>query len=328
MKDLIIITAYCDTTQKINVLRKLVENIKKQEVFFDTMVISHTTLPQDICENTNFCIYDSKNELLFDTNMRSTPWFNPDNQRRILSCYTGFFNVHLAIWRMLIIANSVAKNCGYNKVHHLEYDCYIEDFSELKENSVLLETYDAVTYTKEVENTDPILFGTYQSYNINKLPTDLLILDEKNLKKQIRESDDKSAERMLFDLLNWNKNVKIKNKTDLDKNGNSFGLSHVDHYNQNTAWCLPYFDQLTEKLGFVIWNFETPEKEIDVKLIYNNNTVIDFGTIKHKYWVLRDIDDFENAKTLLVLLNNKVRNFYDFENDGDEFKKVSYRKKE
>ena len=327
MKDLIIITSYCNTIEKENTLRNLVNNIHREKDFFDLMVISHLPIPVDIVQKTNFCFYDKKNEILTDWNMRSTPWFNPDNERPILSCFTGFHNIHLAIWRMLIIGNSIAKNCGYEKIHHLEYDCVIEDFSELKNNSELLDDYDAVTYTKEVETVDPILFGTYQSYRIKNIKDELLFLDEKKIKNEILNSSHKSPEQMFFDLLNHNNNVFVKNKRLLDSNGNRFGLSHNELLGHNTAWCLPYFDELTEKLGFVIWNSEEVERDVSVKLIYNNKDVIDFGIIKPKHWTIRDIDDYNNAKSLIVLLNDEVRNTFDFEKNGHEFKNVSYRKK-
>lgn len=328
MKDLILISAYCDTIDKENTLRTLVKQITKEREFFDLMVVSHTVIPDDISMNCNFAIYDKKNEILEDWNMRSTPWFNPNNERPILSCFTGFFNHHLAIWRMLIIGNSVAKNCGYNKVHHIEYDCYIEDFSELKDNSNKLDTFDAVIYNKKEETVSEILFGTYQAYRLDKLKDDLIVLDEEKIKNQILNSRDKSAEGMLLNILNHNNNIFVKNYQILNQNGNMFGLSHTDLSNKNTAWCLPFYDELTEKLSFIIWNMEMPENEIEVKIIYNNKQVIDFGKIKPKHWILRDIDDYKNAKTLLVLLNNKTRNFFEFDNYREEFKRVSSRKKE
>jgi len=327
MKDLIIITSYCDTPEKENTLRGLVRSIKKEKDFFDLMIVSHLPIPEDIAQQTNISLYDEKNEILTAWNMRSTPWFNPNNDRPILSCFTGFFNVHLAIWRMLILGNSIAKNCGYKKIHHLEYDCEINNFNELKENSILLNSFDAVTYSKEEDTVDPILFGTYQSYNVDNLHTDLLILDENKIKQQIYESNHKSAEQMFFDLLNHNNNVFVKNKNLLDLDGNRFGLSHTDLSNKNTAWCLPYFDQLTEKLGFIIWNCEEPQRNISVKLIYNDNQVINIDNIEPKHWIINDIDDYINAKKLTVLLNNKVRNVYDFEKTREEFKVVSYREK-
>lgn len=325
MKDIVIISAYCDTKEKENVLRNLVSDFESHKPFFDIMIISHLPIPYDISQKVEFAIYDAKNELLFDPEYRSTPWFNPGDERAILSCYTGFFNTHLAIWRMVIIANSVAKNCGYVKVHHIEYDVSIKDFRELYDNSLLMNEYDSVTYTKSEDTVDPILFGTYQSYRLDTIHSDLIVLDEKKLKDNIKNSEHKSPEKMLYDLLNHKNKMKVKNKNVLDEGGNEFGMSHNKVSNQNTAWCLPFYDTLTEKLGFVIWNMEQLQSDIDVQIIYNNEKVFNFGTVKPGHWTLIDIDDFKNAQKLITILNGKVRNIFDFKENGEQFKKVSYR---
>lgn len=324
-KDLIIITAYCDKPEKFEVLRKLVNQINTQKNFFDLMIVSHTSVPVDIVDKTEFCLFDKKNELLYDTDLRNKPWFDPANDRPVLSIHTAFFNTHLAIWRMIILGNTIAKSCGYNKVHHIEYDTSIEDFSELKRNSSLLDNFSAVVYTKFVDTTDPILFGTYQAYKLNTLHKDLLRLDEEKIKDMIRLSSDKSPERMLFELLNHEGNIISKNKSELDVNGNSFGMSHNKISNGNTAWCLPYYDKLTAKLGFVVWNMEEPEKTIDVKIIYNDENVINLGSISPKHWRLIDIDDYINVHKLIVILNNNIRNIFDFDNMREEFKLQSFR---
>jgi len=242
MKDLIIVSSYCDTKQKEDILRNLVNQCYKENSF-DLMVVSHTIIPDDISKKTTLSLYDSKNELLYDWDLRSKPWFNPGNEREIQSIFTGFFNSHLAIWRMIILGNSAAKNLGYKKVHHIEYDCDIKDFTEIYDNSKLLDTYDCITYTKIIDTIDNILFGTYQAYRLDTLHDELLVLDEEKLKSQIRASNTKSPEGMLFDLLHTNKKGFVKNKSLLDIN-NNFGLSHTQ--NTHTAWCLPYYDRLTE----------------------------------------------------------------------------------
>ena len=259
-KDLILVTSYCDTKEKLNVLRNLVNQISNHRDKFDLMVISHTLIPEDISEKTTLSIYDSKNELLYDFDLRSTPWFDPNNERPIHSIFTGFFNTHLAIWRMIIMGNSIAKNLGYKKVHHLEYDSDIKDFSEFYENSKILDYKDAVFYNKIVSTVDPIVFGTFQSYRVDKLHPEFLNLNEDKIKTDIKNSFYKSPEKMLFDLLNHSENVHVKNKNVLDTNENTFGMSHNKISNGNTAWCLPYYDMTNGKLGFVIWNMEEIKK--------------------------------------------------------------------
>ena len=325
MKDLIMISSYCNTKEKEEVLRNLVSQVNEQKDKFDLMIVSHSVVPDDISDKCDLILYDKKNELLYDWDLRCKPWFNPGNQRQIMSIFTGFFNTHLAIWRMLILGNSVAKNIGYNKVHHIEYDTIINDFNEIIENSKILDIHDCVTYTKTKDTVDSILFGTYQAYRLDTLNNDLLVLDEENIKEQIRLIEDKSPEAMLYKLLHDGKKGLVKNKSFLDTNGNNFGLTHSNLSNGHTAWCLPYYDRLTHKLGFIIWNSEEGNGTINVKVIYNDDQVINFGDILPQHWTMRDIDDFNNSKKMIVILNGKIRNTFDFDQDGEMFKKVSFR---
>ena len=325
MKDLILISNYSDTPEKLDVLRNLVNQISQQKDFFDLLLVSHTTIPQDIQNKCNYVIYDSKNELLYDWDLRSTPWFNPGNEREIISIFTGYYNTHLAIWRMVILGNSFAQNLGYNKVHHIEYDASINDFSELIENSQLLDTHNSIYYVKSEDTVDNILFGSYWAYRLDTLPKDLLVLNEDNIKSQIKNHPSKNPEIMTQFLLESSGNYKVKSKSKLDKN-NNFGLTHSSLATNHTAWCLPYYDELNSKLGFIVWNMEYTNGDINIKLIYNQDQLINIGIIKSNQWRLIEIDDFNNAQSLIVLSNNKIRNTFDFTTNKEEFKLFSRRK--
>ena len=325
MKDLILISNYSETYEKQEVLRVLVNQINNHKEHFDLMIVSHTIVPEDISNKCEYVLFDKKNELIFDWDMRCRPWFNPGNTRQIMSIFTGNFNTHLAIWRMVILGNSVAKNLGYNKVHHIEYDTSINDFSELIENSKLLDNNNSVYYVKSQSTVDDILFGSYQSYRLDTLHNDLLVLDEDKLKQKIRSVEDKSPEMMLLELLRSSGKTVVKSKNKLDNNGNDFGLTHSQLSTDHTAWCLPYYDKLTNKLGFVIWNMEEQNGTINVKLIYNEDRLIDIGDVLSNHWRLMDIDDYDNARKLTVILNDKIRNTFDFTKNKDLFKEVSFR---
>jgi hypothetical protein len=324
MNDLIMVTAFCDTKEKEETLRRLVNQISTKKDKFDLMVVSHSVIPDDIIEKCDYHFYDKKNELLYDYDLRSKPWFAPNSGRKIFSAFTGFFNTHLAIWRMFILGNSIAKNCGYRKVHHVEYDSSIVSFDELVDNSNLLESYDTITYSKTEDNVDEILFGTYQAYRLDSLHEDLFILNEGKLKNDILTSETKSPEGMLFNLLHNKRNGLVKNKIELDKNGNQFGLSHHTLNTSHAAWCLPYHDRSTNKLSFIVWNMEGNEIS-SVVLLYNDEKTFKFENVDHGHWRTIDIDDFENAKKLTVILNNKIRNIFDFTKDPESFKQASYR---
>jgi len=70
---------------------------------------------------------------------------------------------------------------------------------------------------------------------------------------------------------------------------------------------------------------EENANDIEVRLIYNDKEIIDFGIVQKNHWLLRDIDDYQNAKNLIVLLNHKIRNIFEFEKYKEEFKLASFR---
>ena len=178
---------------------------------------------------------------------------------------------------------------------------------------------------KSQSTVDDILFGSYQAYRLDTLNNNLLVLDEEKLKLNIRDIEDKSPEMMLQKLLTSSGKSVVKTKNKLDSNGNNFGLTHSKLATGHTAWCLPYYDKLTNKLGFVIWNMEEQNGTINVKLIYNDDRFIDMGNILSKHWSLMDIDDYDNAKKLTVIVNDKIRNIFDFDKNREIFKKASFR---
>ena len=64
---------------------------------------------------------------------------------------------------------------------------------------------------------------------------------------------------------------------------------------------------------------------INVKLIYNEDRLIDIGDVLSNHWRLMDIDDYDSARKLTVILNDKIRNTFDFTENKDLFKEVSFR---
>ena len=117
----------------------------------------------------------------------------------------------------------------------------------------------------------------------------------------------------------------IKDEDERETNRFKLGGLYCFYYDPLGKDDLPYYDKLTNKLSFIVWNIEQDEKSIDVQIIYNDVTIIDFGLVKPKHWFVKDIDDFYNAKKLVVILNKEVRNIYDFTKNKEEFKQISFR---
>jgi len=90
MKDLILITNYSNTPEKQEILRNLVNQISQQKDFFDLLLVSHTTIPEDVQSKCNYTIYDYKNELLYDLDLRNTStdrdWETNNKSKKSFCC--------------------------------------------------------------------------------------------------------------------------------------------------------------------------------------------------------------------------------------------------
>lgn len=328
MKDLILITAYCPDDYKEGILRNLVNSLNKYKDFFDVMIVSHTVVPSDIQKKVNYFFYDSKNEILTDWDLLNQPWFNPNDERRIQSSFLSRKNTHLAIWRMMILGFSLAKNMGYKKLHHIEYDCEINNVSEFFDNSNLLDEYDSVIYIDSKDTVDDILFGSFQSYFLPTIDTFLLELNEEKIIDMIRNSDSKSPELMLQNILTTGKRFYKKNRDMLNKNGNLFGIIDGQIGNNFIPWAVPFYDRLDNSVGFVVWNTKNLEG-VYHNIIINNEKIINVPITGINHWRLIYLGSIDEISSLLILENEKVRDKFDLTTSENKeiFKKSSFRHK-
>ena len=78
MKDIILITAYCPNSKKMDKLkktRKYSYRVFKNK--YDLMLVSHTTSTlRTYKKKLTLCLYDKKNELLTEWDLINQPWFS------------------------------------------------------------------------------------------------------------------------------------------------------------------------------------------------------------------------------------------------------------
>ena len=291
------------------------------------MVVRHTRLHIDIKKKIEYFVFDKKNEILTDWDLLNQPWFMPGGDRKILSSFLTKKNTQLAIWRMMIIGFSMAKNLGYSKIHHIEYDCKISEVSEFVENSWLLNEYNSVVYMDRKEGIAEIMFGSFQSYFIPKLNPLLTKLSEEEIKNLIRNSQTKSPEWMLFNLIEQSGNFYVKDRKVLEEKGNKFGTINSQNSSQN-PWSIPFYDQLTDSVNFITWN-TTNADGIECKVIVNENNYIHIPKQCLSCWTIKNLGKIEDINSILVIENDKIRDTFYLNSDHDRevFKKMSYRVK-
>lgn len=329
MKDIILITAYCPDQTRENILRNLTNSLSNFRDIFDLLIVSHTPIPLDIQQKVNYCFYDSKNEILTDWDLLNQPWFNPNYDRVIQSSFLSRKNTHLAIWRMMILGFSIVKNMGYKKLHHIEYDCEINNIDEFTNNSEILEEYDSVVYIDSQENVDDILFGSFQSYFVPTIDNFLINLDEIKIIEMIRKSPSKSPELMLQKILQKSGKVYKKNRDELETNGNKFGIIDGQVGVKFIPWAVPFYDQLDDTIGFVVWNTKN-KNGVEHIIIINNQTVISTPMTFLNHWRMINLGNLNDIQNILVIENGEIRDKFNLttEEEIEIFKKSSFKHKE
>jgi hypothetical protein len=69
---------------------------------------------------------------------------------------------------------------------------------------------------------------------------------------------------------------------------------------------------------------ENGVENISVQIIYNDEKIYSFD-VAHGNWYDQIIDDYNNAKKMIVILNGKIRNIFNFNEMGEHFKLISYK---
>ena len=324
MKDLLLITSYCPDETRENILRDMVNSLINFNEKYDIMIVSHTPIPTDIQKKVNYFLYDSKNEILTDWDLLNQPWFSPNNDRIIQSSFLSKKNTVLAMWRMMILGFSLAKNLGYTKVHQIEYDCKIIEDDEILENSNLLGEYDSVIYIDKQENIEPIMFGSFQSYYIPNLNDILINLNEDKIKDLIRKSDTKSPEVLLYRILT-NGKVYIKNRKDLEKGSNKFGIFDGQVGKNLNSWSVPFYDKIDNHVYFLLWNTKVIDG-VEIQIIINKNKIHKIDNTPLNHWKIIDLGDINQIKNILIIENNQIRDSFELIDDVSVniFKKMSF----
>lgn len=170
-KNIFIIDTYPSTEEQKKLLSDCVDRLLN--IGFDIMIVSHTSIPEEIQKKVNYVIYDSDNSFLPG---ERTPFFWVS----LFESNCRIFNAghSLAITRNMQNALLMAKSVGYDFFYFLEYDVLIsesdiEKLLRLKDN-MINENKQMIFF--EPENFyecdshvyETLLFGGYVDYLLSK----------------------------------------------------------------------------------------------------------------------------------------------------------------
>lgn len=146
--ELYVLLCYCDTEEKLNLLKKNINFLKNQNK--KILISSHYPVPQDIQNSVDYYFFDKENEMLF--------YEKGDFQKYNISL--NFFdclnNIHIegsflyshsyAVWDLMQKAINIAYFLQFKKIHFLNYDFILKSNTLIDLNNFLLDTYNSVFY--------------------------------------------------------------------------------------------------------------------------------------------------------------------------------------
>lgn len=141
MKKIVLISTFCDTDHKKNILHENIEKIKKLGI--DVMLISPNFIevPKKTIELADFCFYTKENPLLKWPVRAYTHWYQqPLGQGKITTLQRGLADYGWAALYQTKKLSQLALTFDYDIFYHMIYDLEIDNIveSELKSNDVNL----------------------------------------------------------------------------------------------------------------------------------------------------------------------------------------------
>lgn len=318
-KDLILITSFAPDTNRQQLLRNLVHNINKDN--FDIMISSHSSIPSDIVEKSDYVIYEKNNDLDFNVDNKFYFYYHNTNFS-IITTEIKKYSHFIPCIRLISSGLLYARSLGYNVAHYIEYDSLIEDDTELIENSKLLEEHSAIYYQLQHLSypNSPI------SFNLNKISENWFSLDKKNYENFLtKPNSSKIIEEYEWILLNESEGLFKKQRSDLKEKKIYVALS--DDLEDN-KWIVPFYDSVNNSMSIFSWVEHDSEVNSEVLIILNNQKVIQMNRSFKSLWSIYNLGDINDVKQIKIIVNGVVRRDYNFnEQDINIFIKHNYIKR-
>lgn len=295
MKDLILITAYTPDLERVQLLKELLKTINRDR--YDVMISSHSSVSDEIVQNSDYFIFQKKNTLITDLNYKIPFWFG-SSEFEISTTEFKNYNHLIAAGSLILNGLTAAKNFGYEKVHFLEYDSLIFDDNEFVENSEMLDEYSVVWY----EHHDLHTVFSLISFNVKKIKHEWFDLSDRIFYSFLENSRDNILESFNFKMIREEKAF---------CKGVSSLLSGKIETNKYTSDEEDWITIVALDDKFILFDFNHTEIN-DITVIYNDSEMKRFLNAEKGTWITREIGSIGKIEKLKIFLNDVLIRSYDF----------------
>lgn len=143
MKQIIIITAYCDTEEKKDVLKNCILQFKGKP--YDILLYSHYPVEPETQKLCNYSFYDFSNPILNvnDHNKGIVHWHRSSTLKRHLRSLREDYG--FAVMQQWLRSFNFVENLNYDRFHFINYDVFLSD-DILNKTEELLNENDGIFY--------------------------------------------------------------------------------------------------------------------------------------------------------------------------------------
>lgn len=313
--ELVLITAYTPTVERLDNLRELIKQIKK--FGYSVCVITHTPTPQDIIDRCDYFIFDSKNDVNRERDICYWTSFTSYIENPYFTIRYKPYNVMsthiIPIVRLVIGGLSYLKSLNVKKVYMMEYDSKFLKDDILKKMSLDLDdvTISAIC-TDSLRNENEYVFGPLIGLNLEKINPNLMTTNPNELLELYRRYFNDNifpiTEKILYRTLWSNYSIIWNNLNDFADNI-VFDISATDSfYNTKNTYV---FHSYKDTLYFFCSNDTEDDWEFNLIINDKNFSIVS----SKKSWLWTPIMQTENVETIKIFLNDELKHEMNIPND-------------
>ena len=299
MKKIALISTFCNTQEKQDVLKNNI--LKLKELGVDVMVISPTSINQDIVDICDYFFFTKENPILKWPERANTFWWKTINQHnKEIELHRDIDDYGWAALYQVKKLSEIALTYNYNIFYHVIYDVNISD--QLVQdiiNNKFNTTYHRINPNDPLDQWDVTLH--FLSFNRNNL---------------IKFKDKITKENYLK--LNGFAEEFVKNiLKDIPMSMSSFPLEdlirYIDPKDENvfnyslTEYYDVFFSNYLDEFSFVLYNI----KEGNIKVLINNIEIDNIESLVPKRFNKKDLD----INSFEIIFNDKSMNYVDIINN-------------
>ena len=289
MKKIALISTYCDTLEKQDVLKTNI--LKLKELGVDVMVISPTSINQDIVDICDYFFFTKENPILKWPERANTFWW------KTVTKYNEEIILHRDIddygWAALYQTKKLSEfalTYDYDIFYHMIYDV---DMSDELINDIINNVYN-VTYHR-INPKDSTDQWNITLHFISFDKTNLLQFSEKIKKEdylKINGFAEEFTEKILEDIPMTKSSFPLKDLIRYIDSDND-----VFNYSQNKNYKV-FFSNYLNKFSFVIYNI----KEGNLKILLNDQELLNVENLVPQKFEINNLE----VNSFKIIFNDEI----------------------